>query len=349
VNLPLQQMVEAMAPGWNLGNSFDGDPEVTSFGNPAPTQALVQAVRTEGFNTMRIPVTWTDHIGAAPAYAIDPTWMAQVVQTATWAVDAGLYAIVNTHHDADEQWVLFTDPGTTSTTLSAANQAQVTGEVTAVWSQIATAFKSFSGQLIFECFNEPHGNVDPTSGGDAAEQAILNAYLVACVNAIRGTGGNNTTRDIMIQPIGASPVKAGVKALVVPNNDPNILISIHTYFPTGFSLDADPTTWGTVATDYTSMQQSVTQIRGFLPTQAIIIGEWGSETPDVLADRVAHAQAYTQDTTTAGMCPIWWDNGSSYGLINRNTLAWTYPTIVAAMLAGTKTGLATPNVYAQFP
>ena len=56
---------------------------------------------------MRIPVTWTDHLGAAPTYTIDATWMAQVVQTAQWAVDAGFYAFVNTHHDADGQWVGF--------------------------------------------------------------------------------------------------------------------------------------------------------------------------------------------------------------------------------------------------
>jgi endoglucanase len=342
-------MVKAMAPGWNLGNSFDSAPLVTSFGNPTPTQALIQSVQTSGFNTMRIPVTWTDHIGAAPTYTINAAWMAQVVETATWAVDAGLFTIVNTHHDADEQWVLFTDPGTASTTLSAANQAQVTAEVTAVWTQIATAFKNFNSHLVFECFNEPHGNVDPFSGGNAAEQATLNAYLAACVNAIRGTGGNNTTRDIMIQPIGASPVANGVKSLVVPNNDPNILISLHTYFPSGFSLNSNPTTWGTTAADYTAMQQSIAQIRGWLPNQAIVIGEWGSQSTDVLADRAAHAQAYTQDTTTAAMCPVWWDNGGSFGLINRKTLAWTFPTILAAILAGTKTGLAMANGYAQFP
>jgi len=29
------------------------------------------------------------------------------------------------------------------------------------WSQIATDLKSLCSHLIFECFNEPHGNVDP--------------------------------------------------------------------------------------------------------------------------------------------------------------------------------------------
>ena len=69
-----QQFVKAMAPGWNLGNTFDAEPNETSWGNPETTQAIVQTVHGAGFNTMRIPVTWTDHIGAAPAYAIDPAW-----------------------------------------------------------------------------------------------------------------------------------------------------------------------------------------------------------------------------------------------------------------------------------
>src|SRR5579884_3516253 len=109
-HLTPQQMVQAMMPGWNLGNTFDAQPNETSWGNPEPTQAMIQAVHAAGFNTMRIPVTWTDHIGSAPAYTIDSAWMAKVQQVATWADQAGMYAIVNTHHDADLEWVLLTDP-----------------------------------------------------------------------------------------------------------------------------------------------------------------------------------------------------------------------------------------------
>jgi endoglucanase len=340
-----------MAPGWNLGNTFDAQPTETSWGNPETTQAMVQAVQAEGFNTMRIPVTWTDHIGPAPTYTIDPAWMAKVQQVATWANQAGMYAIVNTHHDSDGEWILFTDPGTTTTSLSPANQSQVTAEVTAVWTQIAQAFKSYGDHLILECFNEPHGNVNPYSGGDAAEQAILNGYLAACMNAIRGTGGNNATRYVMVQPIGASPVQAGVQALVVPNNDPNVVISIHTYYPTPFSLNASPNTWGTVAGDYTAMSASLQQILGWFPTQGVVIGEWGSIGTDDLASRVAHAGAYAQDVTKTGMCPVWWDDGSNFELLDRmaNPLAWKYPTIASAIITGAKAGAAPGATYAPFP
>jgi len=341
-----QQIVKEMFLGWNLGNTFDGSPNETSWGNPETTQAMVQAVATAGFKTMRIPVTWTSHIGAAPSYTVDSAWMAKVVQVAQWAVGAGMYAIVNTHHDADGQWIKFPDPA------DATVQAQVTAEVTAVWTQVANAFKNFNDYLIFECFNEPHGSVASYSGGDATEQGELNAYLEACVNAVRGTGGNNALRDIMIQPIGASPVQAAVQSLLKVSiiSDPNLLISLHTYYPVGFGLNGNPTTWGASASDYTAMASSLDQILGWLPTQAIVIGEWGSVSKDQLTSREKHAKAYTQDVTKRGMCPVWWDNGGAdFGLLNRKAVTWTYPTIVSNLVAGSTAGSAPGAVDATMP
>ncbi len=343
-----QELVKAMAPGWNLGNSFDATPNETSWGNPATTQAMVQAVHAAGFNTMRIAVTWTDHIGAAPAYTVDPTWMAKVKQVATWANEAGMYAIVDTHHDADGQWILFNDPG--ATTLSADHQAQVTAEISAVWKQIATAFNSYSDHLIFECFNEP-GGINHYSGGDAPSRAILNSYLTACVNAVRGTGSNNATRYVMVQGIGAAAIEVSIKAVVIPNHDPNVLFSVHSYFPWSFA-SASTKTWGTSATDYSDMSGMLEQVRSWLPpTQGIVMGEWGSVSADQLTSRVAHASAYAQDITKAGMCPVVWDDGGDFGLLNRTTNppSWKYPTILSALIAGYKAGAAPGATYATLP
>jgi endoglucanase len=342
-------MVKAMAPGWNLGNTFDARPTETSWGNPETTQAMVQAVQAAGFRTMRIPVTWTDHIGAAPAYPIDAAWMAKVQQVATWANDAGMYAIVNTHHDADKQWILFNDPG--SPTLSAAKQAQITAEISAVWTQIATAFQSYGDHLILECFNEPHGDVNGFGGGDDASRAVLNGYLVACMNAIRGTAGNNATRYVMVQGVGAAASQAGIQAVVIPNDDPDVLFSVHAYSPWPFASGMT-TTWGTVASDYTNLSGLVQRVVSWLPpTEGIVLGEWGSVRADDLSSRVAHARAYAQDITVAGMCPVWWDDGGNYVLLDRasNPPSWTYPTILSAIMAGYQAGTAPGATYAQFP
>jgi endoglucanase len=331
-----------MSPGWNLGNSFDGSPNVTSWGNPAPNQTLINAVHAAGFNTLRLPVTWTDHIGAAPTYTIDAAWMASVVQTAQWAVDAGMFVFVNTHHEADGNggWVTF--PATTTAAQSVAD------EVTMVWGQIATAFKAFNSHLMFECFNEPN---EAGGGNTPQAQTDLNMYLEACVTAIRNTSGANATRVVMIQPVGASPSQAGINAMLKASiiSDPNLIISLHTYYPTNFGLSTTPYAWGSDA-DYTSMSNSVKQILSWLPNWGVVIGEWGSQGAQATANRAAHALAYSQDVTTAGMCPIWWDNGGSgsgsYAIFDRTTGAETQPTIVSGLVTGAKQGLANPNNYA---
>jgi endoglucanase len=341
--LTAQQAAKLMSPGWNLGNSFDSTPNETSYGNPTPNQTLINAVHTAGFNTMRLPVTWTTHIGAGPSYTIDSAWMSKVKQTAQWAVDAGMYVFVNTHHEADGNggWISF--PSSTSSAQA------VAAEVTAVWTQIATAFQSFSGNLMFECFNEPN---EAGGGNTTTAQTDLNMYLEACYAAIRGTGGANASRIVMIQPVGASPIQSGIQSMQKVSfiNDPNLIISLHTYYPTNFGLSTTPYAWGS-ATDYTNMQKSIAnQIRVWLPTQVIIIGEWGSEGAQATANRAAHALAYSQDTTTANIVPVWWDNGGSgsgsYALFNRTSGAQTQPTIITGIMTGVKNGLAAPNTWA---
>ncbi len=340
--LTAQEAAKLMSPGWNLGNSFDASPNETSWGNPTPNQTLINAVHSAGFKTLRLPVTWTNHIGAAPSYTVDAAWMNKVKQTAQWAIDAGMYVFVNTHHESDGNggWVTF--PATSAS-------SSVAAEVTAVWTQIATAFKSFDRRLMLECFNEPN---QANGGGTAQALADLNLYLEACFSAIRGTGGANATRIIMIQPVGASPIQSGIQSMQKVSfiNDPNLVISLHTYYPTNFGLTTTPYAWGS-SSDYTSMRNSIAQqIRVWLPTQVIFIGEWGSMAAQATANRAAHALAYAQDTTTAGLVPIWWDNGGSgsesFSLFNQNTGAITQPTIVSGIMTGVKNGLAAPNNWA---
>jgi hypothetical protein len=67
-------------------------------------------------------------------------------------------------------------------------------------------------------------------------------------------------------------------------------------------------------------------------------------------NRAAHALAYSQDTTTAGLVPIWWDNGGSgsgsFAIFNRSSGAQTEPTIVSGTMTGVKNGLTAANNWA---
>ncbi len=128
-----------------------------------------------------------------------------------------------------------------------------------------------------------------------------------------------------------------------------MIISLHTYYPTNFGLSTTPYAWGSDS-DYTSMANSIQQIRAWLPTQAVVIGEWGSMAAQSTSNRAAHALAYAQDTTTAGLVPIWWDNGgsgtSSFAIFDRNTGDQTIPTIVSGIMTGVKNGQAASNSWA---
>ena len=89
--------------GWNLGNQMDavnnGVSGETFWGNEKCTQATFDNLKAKGFSTVRIPVTWMGHIGDAPDYMIESSWLDRVAEIAGYAKQAGLNAIVNIHHD----------------------------------------------------------------------------------------------------------------------------------------------------------------------------------------------------------------------------------------------------------
>lgn len=110
-----EQYVKAMGAGWNLGNSFDGvdtdlsaeDKGETAWGNPAVTKELVHTVKEKGYQSIRIPLTlyhrFTEKNGVC---TIDTKWLARYKEVVDWAVEEGLYVMVNIHHDS---WIWLKD------------------------------------------------------------------------------------------------------------------------------------------------------------------------------------------------------------------------------------------------
>ena len=95
--------------GWNLGNTLDSydksnrdvDYE-TYWGNVRTSKALFDTVKAKGFNAVRIPVSWTNHLDANNT--IDAAWLDRVQQIVDYAMQDDLYVILNMHHD-DYTWV----------------------------------------------------------------------------------------------------------------------------------------------------------------------------------------------------------------------------------------------------
>src|SRR5512132_831481 len=50
----MQAYVEAMQPGYNIGNTLDATPNETAWGNPLVTQEFIQQIKAQGFKSIRI-------------------------------------------------------------------------------------------------------------------------------------------------------------------------------------------------------------------------------------------------------------------------------------------------------
>ena len=101
-SIPLNEsftFISDMQIGWNLGNALDannnGVSSETAWGNPKITQTLLTKVKEAGFQVVRIPITWLGHIGSAPKYTIEESFLDRVSEVVGYAKNAGLKAIIN--------------------------------------------------------------------------------------------------------------------------------------------------------------------------------------------------------------------------------------------------------------
>ncbi|HBF34261.1 TPA: endoglucanase [Candidatus Sumerlaeota bacterium] len=335
-NMTSMQIVQDMKLGWNLGNTLDATGSETGWGNPVTTKAMINKIKEAGFRTIRIPVTWHEHIGPAPDYAIEKVWLNRVEEVVNYALDNDMYVILNAHHE-DSTWLKPTY----------ASQKKSAEELTKLWTQIANRFKNYSDYLIFETINEPRpvGTPEEWIGGTHENRDVINQYNAVAVKAIRATGGNNANRHILAPTIAASAAAVAVNEWVAPPNDNRVILSLHMYSPYSFSMDAKGTaSWGNAADKAALDAELDTIYNKFVKNgRAVVIGEFGTINKDNPVDRAAHAEYFVKAARTRGITPVWWDNGVfvsgkpetySYGIFNRKKLTWDCPEILKALVKG---------------
>jgi aryl-phospho-beta-D-glucosidase BglC (GH1 family) len=216
-----------MQPGWNLGNSFDATgSDETSWGNPRVTEELLDQVRAQGFRSIRIPVTWGQHQGGAPDHTIDPAYLDRVEEVVDWALDDGFFVLINIHHDS-WQWV---------NTMPTQHDA-VLDRYTDTWVQIADRFRNADGRLLFESVNEPQFT---GSSGEAENLELLAELNDVFHDVVRGSGGGNATRPLVLPTLntGSEPAKIdALAAQIAALDDPNLIATVHYYGFWPFSVN----------------------------------------------------------------------------------------------------------------
>lgn len=347
----------AMGMGWNLGNQLEASsnkvPSETAWGNPIITEDLIKAVKAQGFNSIRIPVSYLSKIGEAPDYTIDSAWLDRVQEVVDYVVGNDMYAVMNIHGDGyytvDGGWLLCVDD----------NQDEIKAKYEAVWKQIADRFKDYDEHLIFESMNEEFDNTYGRPNKDG--YANINEYNQIFVDTVRGTGSNNTKRWLLLPGWNTNvEYTAGSYGFVIPedklceSDGKRIMISVHYYDPYNFTLDENSssakTQWGKYATenfdnwgqeDYVDSQMQKLHDTFVAEGYPVIIGEMGVQDKTHLSENFNEYRRYwleyvVKSAKANGCIPVYWDNGwngkNGFGLFDRTSCTVTQQSLIDAMI-----------------
>ena len=362
-DLNQSQIVEAMGPGWNLGNQLesvtDNVPEETNWGNPVITEKLIQSVTAAGFKSIRIPVSYFAKIDDDKDYTIDSKWLDRVQEVVNYCIKNDLYAVINIHGDGyntiDGGWLL----------CNGKNQTEIKKKYKKVWKQIAERFKNYDEHLLFESMNEEFDGSYSEPNKEYYQN--INDYNQIFVDTVRKTGDNNTKRWLIIPGWNTNiDYTAGDYGFKLPTDqyrdksidkeEQRIMISVHYYSPwdfcggengviTQWGNEADDPSKTSTTCDETYMKNQLNLMKTTFADKGypVFIGEYGSIDKTSYDSENKYYRAYfarklCQLSRKNGCIPMYWDNGYNgvhgFGLFDRTTYEVTQPVIIDAIMEG---------------
>ena len=324
VSIEAQEFVNNLGTGYNMGNSLDvcdwnskfkneyGIDTETLWGGPVITEDFVKLLADDGFGVIRLPVTYMNHIDEDGN--IDPEWLGRVEEVVGWVVKYDLYCIVDIHHDTgNDGWIR----------ASKENFKQNSLRVTNMIKQIAETFKEYDDRLILEGFNEMVDDKNHWTRVPHFSLEMFNKWNQLFVDTVRATGGNNSSRYLLVNTYAATLTKRNLYYFRMPKDStPDRLIAgVHNY--TGMS----------------GLEESFERIK-VLQKQGypVIIGEFGSKA-STSYDRVEHTKLFASLCHQYGFCPIWWDNNenpeehenTSYSIYDRKNCVAYFSEIIKVL------------------
>ena len=301
--------------GWNLGNSFECPKSETEWGNPKTTKAMIRSVSEAGFNAIRIPVRWVNHVTDTSDMSVDATWLARVREVVDWCLEEGMYVIINTHH---EEW-LDRNP-------YYSKQEENNRKLYALCTSIASCFRDYGEKLVFAGTNETTVN---WSAPNVEQQAVQNSYNQTFVDAVRATGGKNYYRNLVVQTFACSPYH-GLSGFAIPKDkvEGRLSVEFHYYDPYDYCGNCTYYYWGDaykdkgkilVGSTETTISRLFDRIWNTWAKEGlgVVIGEYGVSnhfTEDDKQTQMENMQYYLKclvsEAREHGFAAFAWDNNS---------------------------------------
>lgn len=339
-DLTAVQLTQKMGVGWNLGNSLDAIGGETAWGNPVVTEKLIKSVKAAGFNTIRIPVAWSQ-FSDADNFVIKAAWLKRVEKVVKYALDADMYVVLNLHWDGG--WMQPTY----------AKQVYVNKRLAIMWTQIATHFQDYNDHLLFAGTNEIM--VDGDYGTPTVEYyTVQNSFNQTFVDTVRATSGKNATRFLVVQGFNTN-IDHTVNFAKIPTDSAKnkLLMEVHYYDPYNFTLNGKSAVsqWGKNATDASKTETWANET--FVDAQfqkmkthfvdkgvGVILGEFGAMSKTNIEGHEAYRTYWDEYIAKSAidhqLVPVYWDNGGTnngaMGIFDRKSGAQAYPNIIQALV-----------------
>lgn len=349
------EFTKYLGNGINLGNTMEAvntgyskDLDVsqyeTAWGQPVTTEEMIIGMKNCGFDTIRIPVAWTNMMDYENGdYTINTAYIDRVQEIVDWAMDAEMFVIVNDHWDGN-WWELFAG--------NEEENAQAWKIYEAIWTQITERFKDYSDMLILESANEELGSGWMNKGMEEDDTyALMNQVNQKFVDIVRASGGNNDDRFLLIAGNNTNIDRTIDDRFVMPTDTAKgkLLVSVHYYDPWNYCGDKkfDSTDglaglkWG-LAEEYDYMANQVAKMKKFTDAgYGVIIGEYGALPAWInnqsyeIPNTIEYTDFFLDVCDVNNFCPVLWSTGDSY---NKSTLN---------MISDEMTELFTSRCYAE--
>ena len=331
-DLSASELTVLMGNGINLGNTMEAYGHIslgteapvssyeTLWSQPVTTQEMITGMKNAGFDTLRIPVAWTNAMDYESGdYTIREDYLNRVEEIINYALNENMYVVINDHWDGS-WWGMFGS-------ASEETRQKAWDLYTSMWTQIAERYKEYSDYLIFESANEELGNrlndtdVAADSGTLSADECYEMTLKInqKFVDIVRGTGGNNESRFLLIAGYNTDVDMTTDDRYIMPTDPANevnkLILSVHYYTPWGYCGNESLSLWGTKRNygEMNSLLESLTKFtdQGY----GIIIGEYGVlvKSDGTLKKNAAlYYKNFLDNCDLYNFCPILWDCNNLY-------------------------------------
>ena len=329
-DLTALELSRLMGNGINLGNTMEayGRPELginadtskyeTFWGQPVTTEDMIAGMKNSGFDSIRIPVAWTNMMDYENGdYTIADAYLDRVDELITYAINNGMYVIINDHWDGS-WWGMFG---------SATEETRETAFTmyTSMWTQLAERYHDYDESLIFESGNEELGNrlndtdICKDSGSLSEDECyeMTNRINQTFVDTVRATGGNNADRFLLIAGYNTNIAKTCDDRFKMPKDTipDKLLVSVHYYDPWNYCGTDSGTQWGTHG-EYETQNADLKKMTKFTEQgYGVIIGEYGVLAKDdgTLKDSItAYTENLLDNCDLYNFVPMLWDTSTFF-------------------------------------